>query len=110
MHQCLEDLKLLLTSEIPDSEFDRVLDWTKEIVREASFRRRKVETMLEAFMKDRGNIGLYSAIMATLRADIAHSKGINLVRHEQLKVIRNRMYQYTPSGYVAPTRSANFDY
>ena len=110
MHQCLEDLKTLLNSEIADSEFDRVLGWAKDIIREASFKRRKIEMMLEAFMKDRGNAGLYSAIMATLRTDIAHTKLINPARHEELKAIRNRMYQYTPAGYVAPGRSANFDY
>ena len=110
MHQCLEDLKILLNSDIPESEFDRVLGWTKELIRDAAVKRRKVEMMVEAFMKNRSNTAMYSAIMNVLRVEIEATKGQNMVRHENLKAIRNRMYQYKPVGYIPAGRSANLDF
>jgi hypothetical protein len=110
MHQCLDELKTLLNSDISEAEFDRALNCSKEIIREAAFKRRRVEMMVESFMLDRSNVTLYSAIINALRSEIEATRNTNLVRHEELKLIRNRIYQYKPLGYIPPGRSANFHF
>ena len=108
MHQCLEDLRTLLNSDISDAEFDRVIGWAEDVIKEAASRRRKVEIILAAFMKDRTNVVLYSTLMTALRNEIEATRGKSPIRYEQLKAIRNRAYQHKPLGYVPPGRSDNF--
>ena len=105
MHQCLEALKVLLNSDIPSAEFDRIVQWNREILNDALNKRNAIEALVAQFMKDKTDVRLYGQILNKLRAEIQESNGKNQYRHAQLLVIRNRMYQHKPLGYVAPGRS-----
>lgn len=105
MHQCLEDLKELLRTEMSDAQFNQIVQWNREIILQAQARRNVVEVMYAQFLSDRTNTRLYGQIIHKLRADMQATKDINLERYNQLKAVRNKLYQHKPLGYIPPGRS-----
>ena len=111
MLEVIENLRnALMANDLDQKQHAQLIYQAKCVIRECEYRFSPLDLMVANFMKDRSDAKLYGQIMDIIRAEIPVMKLQDMERYNYLTALRNRMYQYRPLGYIAPGRSANFDF